>query len=72
MTGELDVLRDEDVAYAMRLMEAGVRTELHVYPGAFHGFDKIVPTAAISRRAVHEYLTALDEASKPQSRKSKE
>jgi acetyl esterase/lipase len=62
MTGELDALRDEDVAYAMRLMEAGVRTELHVYPGAFHGFDKMVATAALSRRAVHEYLTGLNEA----------
>ena len=29
----------ENVAYAMKLMAAGVPTELHVYPGAFHGFD---------------------------------
>jgi acetyl esterase len=33
---ELDALRDEDIAYAQRLMSSGVPTELHVYRGAFH------------------------------------
>jgi acetyl esterase/lipase len=36
--GALDLFLDEDVAYAGRLSRAGVSTELHVYPGAFHGF----------------------------------
>ena len=35
----LDPLMQEDVAYAMRLIEAGVPTELHLSPGAYHGFD---------------------------------
>jgi acetyl esterase/lipase len=35
--GEIDVFRDEDITYATRLLQAGVPTELHVYPGAYHG-----------------------------------
>jgi acetyl esterase/lipase len=37
--GALDIFIDEDLEYARRLIRAGVPTELHVYPGAFHGFD---------------------------------
>ena len=32
--GTCDLFRDEDIAFAMRLMQAGVPTELHVNPGA--------------------------------------
>lgn len=35
--GGADGFRDEDVLYALRLYQAGVPTELHVYPGAPHG-----------------------------------
>ncbi|MCW2748745.1 MAG: alpha/beta hydrolase [Nocardioidaceae bacterium] len=48
--GELDPLVDESVDYAQRLMTAGVSTELHVYPGAVHGFDALIPDAAVSVR----------------------
>src|SRR5690606_1978658 len=37
--GAVDLFRREDVAYASRLMDAGVAAELHVYSGAPHGFD---------------------------------
>jgi acetyl esterase/lipase len=50
MVGALDLFRDEAVDYAHRLLAAGVATELHVYPGAPHGFDVLVPTADVSRR----------------------
>ena len=33
--------RDEDVEYALRLPRAGVPTELHVYPGAPHGYTQL-------------------------------
>ena len=48
-TGALDLFVDEDMRYASRLIRAGVPTELHVYPGGFHGFD-IDQTADVSRR----------------------
>lgn len=50
--GELDILRDETVEYARRLAHAGVSAELHVHPGAVHGFDRFVPDAAVSRRSL--------------------
>jgi acetyl esterase/lipase len=46
--GALDLFLDEDLAYAHRLLRAGVPTEVHVYPGAFHGFLDI-DTAAVAR-----------------------
>jgi acetyl esterase/lipase len=48
--GDLDLFLDENITYAQRLISAGVGTQLHVYPGAFHGFNGFVPGAAISRR----------------------
>ncbi|WP_431929383.1 alpha/beta hydrolase [Nonomuraea jabiensis] len=60
--GELEVFRDEDVDYALRLSQAGVSTELHLYPGAFHGFDGMVPDAELSKRARAARLAALKRA----------
>jgi acetyl esterase/lipase len=37
--GQLDLFVAENIDYAKRLIDAGIPTELHVYPGAFHGFD---------------------------------
>jgi triacylglycerol lipase len=48
--GDLDLFLDENIIYAQRLLAAGVPTELHVYPGAFHGFNGFVPSAEVSRR----------------------
>lgn len=58
MTGALDLFLEEDLEYARRLTRAGVPTELHVYPGAFHGFD-IHPTAAVAVRARADHAAAL-------------
>nr|WP_285557348.1 alpha/beta hydrolase [Streptomyces hygroscopicus] len=49
--GSAETFRDETVAYASRLWQAGGAAELHVWPGAFHGFDTLAPEAALSRAA---------------------
>ena len=51
MVGALDGFLDEDVDYAMRMTRASVPVELHVYPGAPHGFDGLLPGTALARRA---------------------
>lgn len=47
--GSAEVFRDENVAYATALWQAGVQAELHVWPGGFHAFDLSVPDAVLSR-----------------------
>ncbi|MFD7097558.1 alpha/beta hydrolase, partial [Streptomyces xanthophaeus] len=49
--GSAETFRDEDVAYADAIWRAGGQAELHVWPGAFHGFDSLAPDAALSRDA---------------------
>jgi acetyl esterase/lipase len=48
--GTLDLFIDENIEYAQRLIQAAVPTELHVYPGAFHGFDLFAPSARVSKQ----------------------
>ncbi len=58
---EFDPLRDEGIVYAMRLLEAGVSTELHAYPGAFHG-SALVTTAGVSQQSSRDAFRALGRA----------
>lgn len=46
--GALDLFLEEDLEYARRLLRTGVPTELHVYPGAPHGFT-LVEAAAVTK-----------------------
>ncbi|MFE1549642.1 alpha/beta hydrolase [Streptomyces sp. NPDC058718] len=48
-TAEFCPNRDEGVAYALRLMQAGVSVELHQWPGTFHGSQAIL-SAEVSQR----------------------
>ena len=50
--GSAEVFRDEDVAYATKLWEAGVQAELHVWAGGFHGFDLLARHAAVSQASI--------------------
>lgn len=52
--GGADGFRDEDIDYALRLGQAGVPTELHVYPGAPHGVQLFATTDAARRWNRHE------------------
>ena len=63
--GTLDVFMDEDIEYARRLIQAGVPTELHVYPGLFHGSDIFVPPASSSLRFIADRDAALKRALHP-------
>jgi acetyl esterase/lipase len=51
--GALDGFRDENVDYALRLNQAGVPAELHVYPGAPHGFH-IAAESDVCRRSLRD------------------
>lgn len=49
--GSAETFRDEVVAYASRIWQAGGVAELHVWPGGFHGFDGFAPQATLSQAA---------------------
>ena len=59
--GALDLFLDEDLDYARRLARAGVPVELHVYPGAFHGFH-MAPDAKVTKAANRDSKEALRRA----------
>jgi acetyl esterase/lipase len=63
-TGALDLFLEENLEYARRLMRAGVPVELHVYPGAIHGFDG-VPSSRLAKQHARDQLEALRQAFKP-------
>jgi acetyl esterase len=62
VTCEFDPLRDEGIAYAARLISAGVPTELHHYPGTFHGASGAGAGTAIASRMVRDRIDALRRA----------
>ena len=61
--GALDLFLEEDMEYARRLTRAGVPTELHVYPGTFHGYQ-MVTQAQVTQRAMRDRTNAIKRALK--------
>jgi acetyl esterase/lipase len=57
--GTVDLFRDEDIAFATRLMQAGVPTELHVNPGAYHAAEVLAREAPLSKRIWARRIEAL-------------
>jgi len=60
-TAEFDPNRDEAIGYAQRLLQAGVSTELHQWPGTFHG-SQAIQSAEVSQRQITELGAALRRA----------
>lgn len=63
--GDLDLFHDEDLAYAERLRAAGVPCEVHLVPGAFHGFDALFRDKPVSRDFLATQVQVLREALAP-------
>ena len=61
VTAGYDPLRDEGEAYAKRLQESGVKTELHRYDDMIHGFFNMTVTDR-SNEAIRDAGTALRKA----------
>ena len=57
-TASLDLFLDEDIAYARRLLAAGVATELRVYPAACHSYS-LARESAVAMRFENDYLDAI-------------
>ncbi len=55
---QIDPTRDEGLDYARRLIQAGVPTEVHHYPGAFH-MAHIIPGTAIGARMIADRIEAI-------------
>ncbi|MDZ7675396.1 MAG: alpha/beta hydrolase [Acidimicrobiales bacterium] len=51
--GSADGFRDEDIDYALRLNQAGVPCELHVHPGAPHGYH-LAASSQVARRSFRD------------------
>jgi len=60
--GDLDLFIDEDIDYALRLQQADVPAELHVYPGGIHGFDLLASGSKLAQRFIRDRDEALRRA----------
>lgn len=49
--GNLDIFRDESLAYCAELNKLGISVDFEVYDGAYHGFDVIYPRSQTGKMA---------------------
>ncbi|MGW7477902.1 alpha/beta hydrolase [Nonomuraea muscovyensis] len=57
--GQLDIFRDEDLTYALRLGQAGVPVEFHLHPGVPHEFEGIAFTSDVAKRVMADRIRVL-------------
>ena len=59
ITAEYDPLRDQGMAYAARLADAGVAVDAKMYEGVFHGFFGMQDAIDVARDALDDATAAL-------------
>ncbi|KAH7142781.1 Alpha/Beta hydrolase protein [Dactylonectria estremocensis] len=64
--GQLDLFLGEDVAYARKFLEAHIQTELHVYPGVIHAFQRWAPTSQVVKQVFVNRLRAITTIEAPE------
>jgi acetyl esterase/lipase len=57
--GEFDIFRDENLAYATRLLAQNISTEFHLYPGLPHAFELIAPNISATKKAYENRVKAM-------------
>ncbi|EUC27013.1 hypothetical protein COCCADRAFT_112791 [Bipolaris zeicola 26-R-13] len=57
--GQLDLYMLEDLEYATKFVQAGIETELHVYPGLPHAFDSLMPGHPTTKMAMENRCRAV-------------
>ena len=57
--GDVDLFIGENLRFAQQLIRDGVSTELHVYPGAAHGFTAWGADTEIAQRCQREFWDAI-------------
>ncbi|MFJ3953542.1 alpha/beta hydrolase [Streptomyces sp. Je 1-4] len=62
---DLDPLRDAGLAYARRLMDAGVPVTVRNVPGAWHGFELFAPDTRVAKEMTAHWTGQLREALYP-------
>ncbi|ETW77096.1 hypothetical protein HETIRDRAFT_460520 [Heterobasidion irregulare TC 32-1] len=62
MCAQWDDLTDDAIAFASRLLQAGIPTEIHTYRGTFHVSDKFLHNAKMSIRKRQNMVDALEAA----------
>ena len=60
--GTADLFREENISYARKLMDANVKTDFHVYPDGFHGFDILANESDLAQRFITEQMNIVSQA----------
>jgi acetyl esterase/lipase len=57
--GDLDLMRNESIAYALKLSAADVPLELHVHPGTPHAYEWLDEDAVVTQRSLENRYRVL-------------